>query len=75
MAEVEDDQAEAVAVDVPADAPEAVLCVAVKSVPFAQNTLPISTTKRSTRFVGSSLSGPRSSPADVLVSVPNTNAP
>tara|TARA_B100001964_G_scaffold220003_1_gene262628 strand:+ start:305 stop:415 length:111 start_codon:yes stop_codon:yes gene_type:complete len=36
LAEVEDDQAEAV--DVPADAPEAVLSVVVKSVPFAQNT-------------------------------------
>ena len=44
MAEVEDDQA--VAVDVPVDAPEAVSYVVVKSVPFAQNTLRTSTTKR-----------------------------
>ena len=59
----------------PVDAPEAGLYVVAKSVPFAQNTLRISTTKISIKFGGSFLNGPRLSPAAVLASAPNTNAP
>ena len=59
----------------PADAPVGGSCAGAKSVPSALRKLPTSTTKRSTRFDGSSQNEPRSSLADAPVSAQNTNAP
>lgn len=71
----EADQAEAEDPAVPAVAPVGGSSVGAKSVPSALRKSLTSTTKRSTRFDGSSQNGPRSSLADAPVFAPNTSAP